>query len=281
MAEIQGENQGALLGDLPSDNLNSTLDNYDPSRNTYPEEGVYALGLARALVALEPGKPAGLLLTGRPGTGKTHLAVGIGRAIAEQGGRAAFVRFHDRGLELSDIPRPAGNIGWEYDLGEMVAAHDVLIFDDVPGEMMPGAQRSLQALAVSSYSQGKRVVMTSNHSAPEIINQLAQPAASEFGASDISAAVRERIRQTWSLVEFRGESFRSGQEKWYKGIERPEDSPTINEAVRAAGQLEEVQAEETVVRAMAEILLHMAATEGVPQAKRDALQAALDRVRKR
>lgn len=264
MAEIHDKNQGALLGDLPSDNLESTLDNYDPSRNTFPEEGVYAQNLARALVEVPQGTPAGLLLTGEPGNGKTHLAIGIGRAVAEQGGKAAFTKFAGSQWSLSSVPGGDPGVGWYSQLDKFVTAHDVLIFDDLPGDMAPGWRKVLQNIIVASYDQGKSVVMTSNHPAPEVIEQLARRSSGDTGASDVGPAVRERIRQAWNLVEFRGESFRSRQQKWYSDIARPEDSPTIDQAVRVAAELDKQHREQTLLQAIGVALVPLLTSAGIP-----------------
>lgn len=264
-----------LLGNIPSDNLESTLDNYDPSRNTYPEEGVYARNLARALVELETGKPAGLLLTGESGNGKTHLAVGIGRALAERGDKVAFTKFEGNNWDLRSIPGGLPGVGWGSDIEGFTEAHDAFIFDDLPGDMAPGWRRALQEITLASYNQGKRVVMTSNQLAPKIIEQLARPGTGELGELDAGPALKERIRQTWNLVEFRGESFRSGQDKWYADVERPADAPTIDQAVRAAAELDKQQRENTLLRALAAALVPVVVKAGVAQPQVQDLKDAL------
>ncbi len=266
-----------LLGNIPSDNLESTLDNYDPSRKTYPEDGVYAQNLARALVELETGKPAGLLLTGESGNGKTHLAVGIGRTLAERGDKVVFTKFEGNNWDLRSIPGGLPGVGWLSDIEGFVEAHDTFIFDDLPGDMAPGWRKALQEITLASYNQGKRVVMTSNQLAPMIIEQLGRPGTGELGALDAGPALKERIRQTWNLVEFRGESFRSGQDKWYAGVERPADAPTIDQAVRAAAELDKQQRDNTILRALAAALLPVAIKAGVAQPQLQDLKAALGR----
>jgi|GEM_PF-2689915 len=222
MTEISGGAQLPFYGEVPAENVTSTLENYQPN----DEHQQYALDLARTFVETDQ-TPAGLLLTGAPGNGKTHLAVGIGRAAAERGNRAAFIRFND-GLPsfdaIASIPNaPIG--GWWDRIPKLTNSIDVLIVDDVPGSMAPGARGYLQQLVLAYNESGKKLVMTSNQSPTHLVTQISERAKDSIITTDKSTAVAERILQTYKTVEFTGLSYRDRQPKWWDGVEPPVAAP--------------------------------------------------------
>jgi hypothetical protein len=66
--------------------------------------------------------------------------------------------------------------------------------------------------------------------------------------------------------------------KWHSGIRRPEDMPTIDQAVVAAEQLQMRRNEETLLHALGSALLPMLTSGGVARPQLDRLREALDRV---
>ena len=84
---------------LPRENHTSSLESYTPKNKSQIE----ALKWARRIMSLEPGTAAGLWLWGDVGIGKTHLAVGIAKALEAQGKK---VLFFQTDLYVSGMPHP-------------------------------------------------------------------------------------------------------------------------------------------------------------------------------
>ena len=230
MAEIRDEHPSLLFGEIPFENRGCTLGNYDP-RN---KDEKYALRLAHELVEYNEG-PAGLLLVGANGNGKTHLAVGIARAVAERGRRAAFLTFKRSGLSYSSVPLPEdldGSDWWDRE-GRLVRLSDLIVVDDIPGALPPGSRQRLQQLVHESFIHGRRLVMTSNLPAPEIVLQISYPIDTGSSATDSAMGIVERMRESWQTVEFAGASYRKDQAKWWDGVARPETMPRTLDDITA------------------------------------------------
>jgi DNA replication protein DnaC len=105
-----------------------TLENFDP-RNRGFDVG-RAHQLAKGFVAAYPAVNAGVLFMGPVGVGKTHLAVGVLQALAEQKGVAG--RWCDFGEVLADIRRRYAHGAFnEYELLEPLITAEVLLVDDL------------------------------------------------------------------------------------------------------------------------------------------------------
>ena len=82
---------------IPPNYEGARLDTFDPSDNPITRAGLgsallAAKGFARDFPAVNP---PGLLLIGEPGTGKTHLAVGVMKVLLEKGHECVFYDYQN------------------------------------------------------------------------------------------------------------------------------------------------------------------------------------------
>jgi DNA replication protein DnaC len=220
MPEGNYDPSNLFVGNVATENATSNLYNYYPAN----EEGEYAHALAKEIVVLEEG--AGLLLVGAPGNGKSHLAVGIARAVVENGGRAAFIPFRKGGLDFDVLPPYPTNSSnsWQSDAELLVSLFDLIALDDLPGKMSTGTRIFVRQLVVAAFNQGKKLVFSSNRPTSEVVRQIAERSDGKHD-HDIAVGVVERMLQTWQTVEFTGESYRSTRPKWWRRIPRPASMP--------------------------------------------------------
>jgi hypothetical protein len=246
-----------LAGKIPNENTNSTLDNYQPR----DDDGIYAQQLIQAFLDVT-GEAAGLMLTGTVGSGKTHLAVGIGREVLQRGGKAAFITFVGDGMDLDSIPGTPRSLGWYMHMDEMASVYDTIIIGDVPGELMPGVRSDLQDLILGAFNTGKKIVLTSNQPSRSLIRQIAvTPRVAGGSATDKEAGVAERMRQGWQCVEFTNSSYRSQRRKWWQSIRRPATMPG---SIQESREIQRIAEKRTIPpELIARVLLELAEAQMV------------------
>jgi DNA replication protein DnaC len=271
MSESYGDTQLPFAGNVPAENLNSTLDNYTVTT----EHQAYAKALAEAFVDTAQ-VPAGLLLAGTAGSGKSHLAVGIARRVAERGGSAAFLSFDDDSPNFESIADPPNPWGWWSSIPELVDRFDVIVIDDMPGDMMAGVRNALRELVLASYNAGKKLVITSNQPTANVVQQIAETPESGSSRTDKAIAVSERMAQFWQTVEFEGESYRATQPKWWEGVQRPITMPRTLDEVAV-----QIRDSRQFPRLLASLLLRIAEALGTEGSEIDELTALLARERNR
>lgn len=76
-------------GDFPREHSFSTLDNLESNLDN-PEMEVFFNAAEKLITSWQGDKFAGLYLYGEPGTGKTHAAIGLARALHESGAAIHF-----------------------------------------------------------------------------------------------------------------------------------------------------------------------------------------------
>jgi hypothetical protein len=188
---------------------------------------------------------AGVLLCGQPGTGKTHAAIGMARALHEIGAEVHYqyvpaiadpalksvhgwsgIRYNSSGANIfpKDYAAPATR-----------NPRTVLILDDI----IPG-KRAESCMAIEAAAQfGGLVIATTNMTnvfefvAPDVpgrasderivdvLENLSDPEQAkqyaqrrEEAAQAISASLRDRIASAFKIIEFTGESQRAAQSLW-------------------------------------------------------------------
>lgn len=119
---------------------------------------------AREWVELWPAVPHGLMFIGAPGTGKTHLAVALGRAlVAEKGARVLFWEQREL-LKALQGTFDAGSDQRESEILRPVVEAEVLILDDLgAGRTTPWARDVMHDVIAQRYNEDRPMIITSNH----------------------------------------------------------------------------------------------------------------------
>ncbi len=139
-----------------------TLDSFDTHDPTTTSHAV-AKRIARDWVERWPLVEHGLLFLGKPGTGKTHLAVGIVRELAQKGAR---VMFYEQRQLLKEIQATfdAGGTRGESDVLRPALDADVLVLDDLgAGRTTPWSRDVVHDIIVQRYNDNAALLLTSNH----------------------------------------------------------------------------------------------------------------------
>lgn len=194
--------------------LLSYLDSADPSRrmvlNTVDasEPTVSAaLEAARGIVAGE--RRRGMLLMGPPGRGKTHLVVGLGRALIE-GERDAG--YYNAARLISRVQDTYGANGGETRraIVEAVASHEVVLLDDLGKEH---ASNNVESIVYELFDALHAARVT-------LVAATNVPATGEGGyrgptlSDRYDEAVRSRLRAMCERLVVKGEDRRRKAWEW-------------------------------------------------------------------
>jgi len=152
-----------------------------------------------------------VLLLGPPGVGKTHLAIGLGRKVIEQGASCLFVPA--MGL-VAQLMRAEAEGHLEERLGHL-AKPSILIIDEVgylPFERQ--AANLLFQLVNRRYERGS-IILTSN-----------QPVGNwgeVFGDSILATAILDRLLHHSHVITIKGESYRLREKRKSGMFRKAED----------------------------------------------------------
>lgn len=149
-----------------------------------------ALVKARGFAEAYPLVEKGLLFTGDPGVGKTHLTVAILRQLMEQKGIACrFCSFPDLLEELQESYDPAG-LRTKSEILQPVLETEVVAIDDLGARRVTDwAEDTVTYILNHRYNYKKPTLLTSN--LPDGLNE--SPARSPSGKYRIADTLRDRV----------------------------------------------------------------------------------------
>jgi DNA replication protein DnaC len=215
---------------VPQRYMRCELATFEPDTDSQRE----AYRLARTFVDAFPIVDRGLVLYGKHGVGKTHLAVGILKtAIRDKGARGYF--FETR--ELLKLVRDTYNRSveeTEMDVLAPVLKADLLVLDDLGAERTSDwVQETLGLVVNTRYNERRPTIFTSN---------LSDPADSTEPSSfiyQLGARTRSRLLEMCDWVEMEGVDIReTGHHPSPESIQRwQKESPASPENLRKSAGL--------------------------------------------
>lgn len=171
-------------------------------RVSKPDESLVAvLGAGREIAFGR--RRRGLILFGKPGTGKTHAAVATVRQALGGRGRLLAGYFHVSGL-LSRVRATYADDAHETREGvvEEVALHEIAVLDDLGKEhRSPDAESIVYEVVDALYRSRRTMIVCSNLPGPEFVSRY-------------DDAVRSRLLGTCEKFVVRGEDRRLAEWGW-------------------------------------------------------------------
>ena len=200
---------------IPPRFLRAELDNFEHDMNTQLE----AWRKATAFVEAFPVVDRGLLFYGLSGVGKTHLAVGILKAvIRHKGARGFFFETRDLLKRIRDTYNASVD-ETEMDILRPVLEADLLVLDDLGAERTSEwVQETLGLVVNTRYNNRRPTIFTSN-----LIETSDNTVMHSF-IVQLGARTRSRLLEMCDWIEMKGPDIRdigphasvSEVGRWYK-----------------------------------------------------------------
>ncbi|MFQ5719420.1 MAG: ATP-binding protein [Acidobacteriota bacterium] len=166
-----------------------------------------ALAKARYFVESFPAIETGILFSGKCGVGKTHLAVGILRALsASKGVPGLFVDFRDLLKEIRDTYNPSNPASANQVLAPVFGI-DLLILDDLGAAKPTDWVRDTLAHVINRrYNEEKITVFTTNF--PDRSTGSATDRGDLTLSDRIGATLRSRLDEMCRVIDVQGPDYR-------------------------------------------------------------------------
>ena len=189
---------------IPARYRECDLDNFDVVPGFTHETGRNALRLAKSFADNYPAVDAGLLLMGRVGVGKTHLAAGIIKKLSlEKNVPCRWCDFSDLLAEVKK--RYAGSAFDEYAVLEPLVTAEVLIIDDLGSMKIRDWTLDFLSYVINQRYVNRRLLIATT-------NYLDEPAGAEETLADrIGPRLRSRLLEMCKTVHITGGDFRREQ----------------------------------------------------------------------
>ena len=207
---------------IPPRYREATLENF----NTDGEHEPYlfrAWSSCRKFVASYPldTNGTGLLLTGKPGIGKTHLAIGVLKGLMERGATGVFCHYHELIKQVQNSYNR--NVqATELDILRPIFEAEILVLDEV------GASRptdwvfdTVSHILNTRYNERRTTILTTNfaNAAPVLSSDRVLTAFAEARGAlreetlgdRIGERMRSRLQEMCLVVEMRGADYRQSE----------------------------------------------------------------------
>lgn len=187
-----------------------TLDSFE-SHDSTTKSHAFAKRVALDWVERWPSVGNGLLFLGKPGTGKTHVAVGIARELIVTKG--ARILFYEQRQLLKEIQTTfdAGASRSESEVLRPVIDCEVLILDDLgAGRITAWARDALHDVIVQRYNDDKAMILTSNYPTgdPDEGGERPRDLAGLTLKDRLGDALMSRLYEMCRIVAIEGRDFR-------------------------------------------------------------------------
>jgi DNA replication protein DnaC len=191
------ENRLRSKMNIPKRYEECTIENFEPvtkaHRHAVAEVGIY--------VEQFPKNHEGFLIYGGTGVGKTHLAIGLMKKIAEKGYSCLFYDFRDLLNDIKATYQPNSSITETEILGRIYYV-DVFILDELGAEKTTGWVRdTLMTILNKRYNDQKTTIITTNFTD---ISSNDEDSLEER----IGSRLRSRLYEMCNTIELTGKDYR-------------------------------------------------------------------------
>jgi len=189
---------------IPPRYVDCDFDNYDSQSLRQERAKTMAQNFAADYPLIEEDFPeGGLLFSGTSGTGKTHLAVSVVKALLKKGIRCLYVDFHDLLAEIRSTYDELSQTS-ELQILRPVLTSEVLVLDDLGSQRMTEWMQDTVFHIVNLRYQQKKMLLTTTNLAIEPTKASTQESLRER----LGYKVVSRLYEMCTFIELDGPDYR-------------------------------------------------------------------------